>query len=191
MQFEPIRIADARLIHMQLLQDSRGAFVRTWCRDSFAQEGIVFDPVQTNQSITLHRGSIRGMHFQRQPHSESKLVRVTRGCVYDVITDLREHSPTRGLSYSVELSEEGSTILYIPAGCAHGFQTLTNDVSVEYIMGGEPYMPEFSDGFRYDDPAARIVWPLPVSVISERDCAWPPLTDRFPWLRAVEPACME
>ncbi|MFC7333133.1 dTDP-4-dehydrorhamnose 3,5-epimerase family protein [Rhodocista pekingensis] len=182
MRFEPTAIADARIVRLTAHRDDRGAFARTWCRQTFVDAGIAFDFVQANWSVTRSRGTIRGMHFQRAPHAESKLVRITRGRVHDVIVDLRADSPTRGRLHVMELGEGDDTMLYVPAGVAHGFQTLTDDVTVEYFMGGEPYRPEYYDGFRPDDPAVAIRWPLPPVSVSDKDLSWPPLGQRFPWL---------
>jgi dTDP-4-dehydrorhamnose 3,5-epimerase len=183
--FERTGIDDARLVHLQPQNDERGMFVRTWCREAFAQEGIEFSVVQSNQSKTRHCGVIRGMHFQRPPQADAKLVRVTQGRVHDVIVDLRTRSPTRGRTFATTLRGDVGTMLYIPAGCAHGFQTLSDDVVVEYLHD-HAYSPDRYDGFRYDDPSAGIRWPLPVLSVSERDLAWTPLAERIPWMTNVE-----
>lgn len=187
MRFERIEIAGARLVRLKSQHDDRGAFVRTWCREAFAREAIAFEVVQANQSNTRARGIIRGMHFQRAPHADAKLVRVTQGRVHDVIVDLREESPSRGRVFATELSGDADTMLYIPAGCAHGFQTLSSNVVIEYLHD-QAYSPEYYDGFRFDDRAAGIRWPLPLTAISNQDLAWPPLADRMPWMRGLEPA---
>jgi dTDP-4-dehydrorhamnose 3,5-epimerase len=183
MAFEPTCVSDARLVRLQPISDMRGAFVRTWCADEFAHVGIPFRPVQANMSLTVARGTIRGMHFQRDPKAEAKVVRCTRGRIWDVITDLRRHSASRGASFGVELADGDARALYVPPGVAHGFQSLTDDAQVEYLMS-EQYAPGLSDGFRYDDPAAAIAWPLPARMVSERDLAWPPLSTREFWAAA-------
>lgn len=180
MKFYPLGHSDARLIELVVHGDTRGNFARTWCAASFAANGIDFTPVQGNSSVTRTRGSIRGMHFQRAPKADAKIVRCTSGAIFDVIVDVRADSPTRGQAFGNELSPSLARMLYIPAGFAHGFQTLTDDVVVEYLMGIE-YEADLSDGFRYDDPAIGIEWPEPVSVLSDKDAAWPLLAERALW----------
>jgi dTDP-4-dehydrorhamnose 3,5-epimerase len=188
MRFEALDGSDARLIRPVRHQDARGSFMRTWCRDAFREAGIAFEPVQGNASTTLRRGSLRGMHFQRAPRPDAKVVRVARGRVHDVIVDLRPESGARGRWYATELSAEEGTMLYVPPGFAHGFQTLSDEVQVEYLMG-EAYVPELYDGFRHDDPAVAIPWPSAPVDVSDKDLAWPPLAQRLPWLaRAPAPA---
>jgi dTDP-4-dehydrorhamnose 3,5-epimerase len=189
MRFERTPLADAFLVRLQAQCDERGLFVRTWCSETFAQHGIVFSAVQANRSVTRARAAIRGMHFQRYPHADAKLVRVAQGRVHDVIVDLRRESPTRGRSFAVELSADDDTMLYVPGGCAHGFQTLTADVAIEYLHD-RAYAPDHYDGFRFDDPAVDIRWPLPLAAISDRDLAWPPLAARMPWIETREPAAV-
>jgi len=181
MKFIPLGNSDARLIELIVHGDDRGAFARTWCASSFAKQGVEFSPVQGNTSVTRLRGTIRGMHFQRAPKADAKIVRCTLGEIHDVIVDLREESPTRGQIYANKLAADVSTMLYIPAGFAHGFQTRSEDAVVEYLMGVE-YIPELYDGFRYDDPSISIVWPEPVAALSTNDASWPPLADRLLWL---------
>lgn len=190
MRFEPLGASDAWLIQPVLHQDERGAFMRTWCASSFRAAGLDFVPAQGNSSVTKRRGSVRGMHFQRAPRADAKLVRCSAGRIHDVIVDLREGSPMLGQSVSTQLSAENGRLLFIPAGFAHGFQTLSDDVCVEYLMGVD-YDPALADGFRHDDPAVRIVWPEPITVLSAADASWPDLTPRVPHVaegRRVEPA---
>ncbi len=174
MLFENVGLEDARLIHLAPRQDRRGFFARSWCADSFKEAGIGFEVVQANFSCTHARGTIRGMHFQRQPRPDGKIVRCTRGRIHEVIADLRFGSPTFGQWFSTELAEDSYTMMYVPPGFAQGFQALTDDVVVEYFMG-ERFDPTLYCGFRYDDPMVGIRWPLPVSVISDQDLAWAPL----------------
>jgi dTDP-4-dehydrorhamnose 3,5-epimerase len=181
LEFVPTGAADAWLIQHDVHRDSRGDFARTWSSDDFEAVGIAFAPVQANVSTTSARGTIRGMHFQRAPQEEAKLVRCSRGRIWDVITDLRPASPTYRQSFWFEIGQGGSAAIFVPAGFAHGYQTLTDDVQVEYLMS-ERYAPELADGFRYDDPAAAISWPLPARLVSDRDLAWPPLAKRAFWL---------
>jgi dTDP-4-dehydrorhamnose 3,5-epimerase len=179
-KFVSLGDSDARLIELTPLVDDRGSFMRTWCADSFAAQGIDFRPVQGNNSLTRVRGSVRGMHFQRAPKVDAKIVRCTSGRIHDVIVDLRPTSPTRGQIFVNELAPSTATMVYIPAGFAHGFQTLADDSVVEYLMGIE-YVADLSDGFRYDDPMIGIKWPEPVTVLSAKDVAWPLLAERKLW----------
>jgi len=181
MKFIPLGNSDARLIELVVHNDDRGAFARTWCANSFSGQGIEFSPVQGNTSVTRLHGTIRGMHFQRAPKADAKIVRCTLGEIHDVIVDLREQSPTRGQIYVNKLAADVSTMLYIPAGFAHGFQTRSDDAVVEYLMGVE-YIPEFCEGFRYDDPSIDIVWLEPVAALSANDASWWSLADRLRWL---------
>jgi len=172
--------SDARLIELAPRADVRGSFTRTWCAESFAAQGIDFRPVQGNSSLTRVRGSVRGMHFQRAPKADAKIVRCTAGRIHDVIVDVRSTSPTRGQIFANELAPSSATMVYIPAGFAHGFQTLEDDSVVEYLMGVE-YVEELSDGFRHDDPLSGIRWPEPVTVLSPKDAGWPLLSHRKLW----------
>jgi dTDP-4-dehydrorhamnose 3,5-epimerase len=180
MRFVQLGRSDARLIELNVRADDRGSFTRTWCEKTFSDHGIDFQPVQGNSSVTRLRGSVRGMHFQRAPKADAKIVRCTAGRIFDVIVDVRPNSPTRGDVFTLELDPSAARMLYIPAGFAHGFQTLTDDVTVEYLMGIE-YVEELSDGFRHDDPMIGIKWPEPVTVLSAKDAAWPSLADRNLW----------
>src|SRR2546429_7335955 len=180
MKFVSLGDSDARLIELTPLVDDRGSFMRTWCADSFAAQGIDFRPVQGNNSLTRVRGHVRGMHFQRAPKADAKIVRCTSGRIHDVIADLRPASPTRGQIFVNELAPSIATMVYIPAGFAHGFQTLADDSVVEYLMGIE-YVADLSDGFRYDDPMIGIKWPEPVTVLSAKDVAWPLLAELKLW----------
>lgn len=180
-KFEPVADTDAWLILPIVHRDERGSFARTWCTEMFTEAGIAFVPVQGNSSLSAVRGTVRGMHFQRSPHSDAKVVRCSRGRIHDVIVDLRVESPTRGRAYALQLAAETGAMLYIPGGFAHGFQTLTDDCLVEYLIG-EAYVADLYDGFRHDDPALPISWPEPVGVISDRDRDWPDLGPRTPWL---------
>lgn len=180
MKFIQLGNSDARLIELKVRADDRGSFTRTWCGRTFAEQGIDFQVIQGNSSVTRVRGTVRGMHFQRAPKADAKIVRCTAGRIYDVIVDIRPNSATCGSVFVNELAPASATMLYIPAGFAHGFQTLANDTVVEYLMGIE-YLEELSDGFRYDDPMIGIQWPEPVTVLSAKDAAWPRLADRKPW----------
>lgn len=174
MLFSPTTLNDVMLIDLERRSDDRGYFARTMCRDEFAAHNLVADFVQANHSYNRKRGTLRGMHFQRAPHEEVKLVRCVRGAIFDVIIDLRPDSSTYLKWEGFELSAENGRTLYIPGGFAHGFQTLVDDVDVIYQVS-HPYTPGAEGGVRYDDPKFGIVWPEPVSVISPRDTAWPTL----------------
>lgn len=180
MRFIELGRSGAKLIELNIRADDRGSFARTWCAKSFSDHGIDFKPVQGNSSVTRLRGTVRGMHFQRMPRSDAKIVRCTAGRIHDVIVDIRPDSPTRGEFFNNELDPSTATMLYIPAGFAHGFQALSDNVRVEYLMGIE-YVEKLSDGFRHDDPMIGIKWPEPVTMLSAKDASWPLLVDRNLW----------
>jgi dTDP-4-dehydrorhamnose 3,5-epimerase len=172
MEFQSTRLRDAYLIGLEPARDSRGFFARTFCTEEFAARGLESDFPQHSISFSTHKGTLRGMHCQREPSAEVKLVRCTRGAILDVIIDIRQSSPTYRHWQKFELSAVNRHQLYVPKGFAHGFQTLSNDVEVNYLISA-PYDPESAFGIRYDDPAFGISWPLPVTEISERDSRWP------------------
>ncbi len=172
MKFAATSLTDAFVIDLSPIVDARGSFTRTFCAETFAAHGLVPTFVQTNHSQNVARGTLRGMHFQRHPHREVKLVRVVRGAIVDVIVDLRRDSPSYGRWEAFELSAENRRMLYVPAGFAHGFQTLEDHSDVLYQVS-HPYTPAAESGVRWDDPAFGIVWPLPVTAISPKDAAWP------------------
>lgn len=176
MRFTPLPLADAWLIEIEPIVDERGFFARTYCRDEFVAHGLKPELVQCNISHNRKAGTLRGMHYQKTPSAETKLVRCTRGAIYDVIIDLREDSPTYQQWHGVELTCESRSALYVPEGFAHGFLTMTDDVEVFYQMT-EFYHADHASGVRYDDPALGIVWPGPVVVISERDANYPDLQE--------------
>jgi dTDP-4-dehydrorhamnose 3,5-epimerase len=162
------------LIVIERHSDARGSFGRTFCRREFADHGLATEFVQSSSSISLRAGTLRGMHYQRPPHGEAKLVRCIHGAVYDVVADLRPDSPSFMRWQGFYLDSQDDRMLYVPPGCAHGFQTLEDDTEIVYQMSQE-YAPESASGFRYDDAAFNITWPRPVSVIAERDLAWAPV----------------
>ena len=168
MQFQPTTLDGAWLIQLQPACDSRGFFARTFCVEEFAAHGLETNYPQHSISFSAHKGTLRGMHYQREPHSEVKLVRCIKGAIWDVIIDIRPNSPTYRRWQAFELSESNGTQLYIPKGFAHGFQTVSADVEVNYLIS-EPYTATAAFGIRYDDPTFAIAWPLPVSVISDKD----------------------
>ena len=172
MQFTETILKGAFVIEPERIEDNRGFFARTFCRTEFQGHRLNADLVQCSISFNRRRGTLRGMHFQVAPHTELKLVRCTRGAIYDVILDLRPQSPTFARWVAVELSAENRRMLYIPEGLAHGFQSLVDDTEVFYQVT-EYYAPECSRGVRWNDPAFHIRWPFEPSVISERDRALP------------------
>jgi dTDP-4-dehydrorhamnose 3,5-epimerase len=175
MKFNPTTLRDAWLIELEPAVDSRGYFARTFCINEFAAKGLDTNFVQHSVSFSARKGTIRGMHYQREPHGEVKLVRCLRGIVWDVIIDIRPSSPTYRRWQGFELSSANKYQLYVPKGFAHGFQTLSNDVEINYLIS-EPYSPQSSSGIRHDDPAFKIHWPLPVAEISSKDLHWPDFT---------------
>jgi dTDP-4-dehydrorhamnose 3,5-epimerase len=153
-------------------EDDRGRFMRAWCAKEFEEHKIEFLPVQANMGFSWHKGTIRGMHFQKAPALESKLVRCTKGSVFDVVVDLRPESATYGKWYGEELTAENGRMLYVPEHCAHGCQTLEECTEI-YYMASEFYTPNSAFGIRFDDPAIGIKWPLPSTMVSEQDRNWP------------------
>ncbi len=172
MIFHQTALAGAYLIDLERRVDSRGFFARSWCRREFEAHGITAQPVQTNLSFNRQRGTLRGFHYQAAPHGEAKLVRCSRGAIHDVIIDLRPDSATYGRHIAVELTAESYRMLFVPEGFAQGFQALCDDTEVVYQVS-QFYTPEAERGIRHDDPAFNIRWPLPVTVISDKDRGWP------------------
>jgi len=172
MRFAPTGLAGSFVVHLVRHTDERGSFMRLFDADEFDAHGLPSVFVQTSLSVTYGAGSVRGLHFQRPPHEEVKLVRCLRGAVFDVVLDLRPGSPTRGEWRAATLREGDDLLVAIPAGCAHGFQTLTDRVDLLYQMSA-PYVPDHADGVRFDDPAIGIAWPRPVTTVSARDRGWP------------------
>lgn len=156
--------------------DERGHFARLFCDQEFATFGLATTLRQINAGFSPRRGTLRGLHFQQSPHAEVKIVRCTRGAVFDVAVDLRPQSPTYRRWYGIELRADEGTMLYAPAGTAHGYLTLEPDTELVYATS-EPYAPTAARGIRYDDPAIGIVWPTAPSVISEADRHWPFLSE--------------
>jgi dTDP-4-dehydrorhamnose 3,5-epimerase len=170
--FESTPIPGAFVVRPEPHEDERGFFARVWCRDEFAAHGIEVDMVQANISHNRRAGTLRGMHFSRSPSREGKLVRCPRGRVHDVLLDLRADSPARLTHFAIELDAQTHCAVYVPPGVAHGFQTLADDSDVFYLMS-EAYRADLADGVRYDDPAFGLRWPVPVSVIADRDRTYP------------------
>ena len=172
MIFKETRLKGAFSISLQKVEDDRGFFARIWCHDEFTSNGLNARLVQASLSFNKLKGTLRGMHYQLAPHAETKLVRCTRGAIYDVIVDLRQDSPTYLEWLGVELTADNHDMLYVPEGFAHGFQTLEDGAEVTYHVT-EFYTPGAEGGLRYNDPAVGIVWPLPVEVVSAKDAGWP------------------
>jgi dTDP-4-dehydrorhamnose 3,5-epimerase len=170
--FTETKLPGAFVIDLELREDARGAFARTFCAQDFEAHGLKPTVAQCNLSFNHKAGTLRGMHYQTAPACETKLVRCTKGAIYDVIIDIRSDSPTYMQHIGVELTAENRRILYVPEMFAHGYQSLTDGAEVFYQVG-EFYTPGYEGGIRYDDPAFKIEWPIPVTVISEKDAVWP------------------
>jgi dTDP-4-dehydrorhamnose 3,5-epimerase len=169
---ERLAVRGAYRILMERIEDSRGYFARTWSAREAADLGLQAEFVQANVSFNPRRGTLRGLHYQEPPHEEVKLVRCTRGRLYDVVLDLRPDSPTYLAHAGVELGAGGDALVYVPRGCAHGLLTLEDSTEVSYLISAY-YAPEAARGVRWNDPAFGIAWPGEVRVISERDRGYP------------------
>jgi dTDP-4-dehydrorhamnose 3,5-epimerase len=172
MIFHQLHLAGAYRIELQPIEDERGAFVRRFCAETFRARGLESDLVQRSISFNLRAATLRGMHFQAPPHLEAKLVRCTRGAVFDVMVDLRQGSATYGQWHGEELTADNRLMLYIPKGFAHGFQTLVDNTEVDYEIT-PAYAPGAERGFRFDDPSLGIGWPIAAAIISDRDRSLP------------------
>jgi dTDP-4-dehydrorhamnose 3,5-epimerase len=175
MQFLPSRIPGAFVIDISPIRDERGFFATTWLPEEFRKHGIEPLLAQCNLAFNHKRGTLRGMHFQRSPHAQAKIVRATRGALLDVIVDLRHDSPTYRQWDAVELTADNHRMLYMPEGVAHGYLTLTDDVEA-YYHASAPWAPQAESGVRWNDPAFGIRWPFEPVVISEKDANWPLVT---------------
>lgn len=172
MIFEETELPGAWLITPEPAADARGWFGRTYDREAFAARGLALEVAVGASSFNEARGTLRGLHFQAAPHGEAKLVRVATGAILDVVVDLRAGSPTFGKWAAAELSAANRRALYVPRGFAHGFQTLEDATEVTYLLDGT-YTPVAARGYRHDDPAFGIPWPLPVARVADADLAWP------------------
>jgi dTDP-4-dehydrorhamnose 3,5-epimerase len=172
MRFEETAVEGAFVVDLEPIEDDRGFFARSYCIDEFARNGIEAVFVQENVGFSHRRGTMRGLHFQRPPHAEVKLVRCTRGAVWDVALDLRSRSDSAGRWTGVELAADNRRMLVVPEGCAHGYLTLTDGAEVRYLTT-RAYAPDAAGGVRYDDPAFSIAWPVAVEVVSAQDRSWP------------------
>jgi dTDP-4-dehydrorhamnose 3,5-epimerase len=169
----PTKLAGAFLVDLERREDERGFFARAWCADEFAGQGLSTLIAQCNLSFNAHKGTLRGLHFQVAPYEEVKLIRCTRGAIYDVIVDLRPESPTHMRWIGVELTADNRRALYVPEGFAHGYQTLVDGTETFYQVS-EAYAPGAEGGVRWDDPAFGIEWPdAAPRIISPKDRAWP------------------
>jgi dTDP-4-dehydrorhamnose 3,5-epimerase len=177
MIYTPSRIPGAWVIDIVPVADARGFFAMTWLPRELSERGMNPALAQCNLAFNHTRGTLRGMHFQRAPHAQAKMVRATRGALLDVILDLREDSPTFKQWDAVELSADNHRMLYMPEGIAHGYLTLT-DGTEAYYHASSPWVKEAESGVRWDDPAFAIEWPFPPAVISEKDAAWPAFSPR-------------
>jgi dTDP-4-dehydrorhamnose 3,5-epimerase len=157
-------------------EDARGLFARTWCQREFAARGLAERWVQSSVSFNKKKGTLRGLHYQRPPHEEIKLVRCVRGALFDVVVDLRRDSPTYRRHVAVELTADNRKAVYIPEGLAHGFQTLVDDTEVFYEMSAF-YAPAHGAGVRWNDPAFAIPWPDLDPILSDRDRTYPDFTE--------------
>lgn len=160
------------VLELDLKRDDRGYFARTFCEQTFADWGLAHHYPQSGTAYNGRAGTVRGMHFQREPHGEIKLIRCTRGAILDIVVDVRKGSATYLKAFEIELSDSNGRQFYVPEGFAHGYQTLTDHTEVLYLMSSVQ-VPSAASGIRWDDPALSIRWPLPISMISERDRAWP------------------
>jgi dTDP-4-dehydrorhamnose 3,5-epimerase len=172
MKFMPTPLADGYVVQPEPRADERGTFARAFCADEFGKAGLETSFVQANISSNRRAGTVRGMHFQRAPHAEVKLVRCIKGAIYDVIVDMREESQTYLRWFGAELSEENGATMYVPKGFAHGYQALTDGATAFYLVSAF-YAPASEGGLRFDDPRLAIKWPAPVSEISDKDTRWP------------------
>lgn len=172
MLFTPTAVDGAVVVDLEPRRDDRGFFARRFDVEEFRAHGMTTVIAQSNVSTTKQRGTVRGMHYQTHPALESKLVRCTRGAIFDVAVDVRPGSPTYGQWVGVELTEGNGRALYVPEGCAHGFQTLVDGSAILYDASA-PYTSQAVRGVRYDDPVIAVQWPIEVTVVSEQDTSWP------------------
>jgi len=172
MIFKQTKLNGVYVIEPDIKEDNRGYFTRIFCQNELKENQLSFNIAQINRSLTKKRGTIRGLHYQKEPFSEDKIVQVLQGAVYDVALDLRKKFPNFGLWIGEKLSAENKKMLFIPKGFAHGFQTLTSDCEVLYLMS-EFYSPEHASGVRFDDHLFKINWPIKNPILSEKDKNWP------------------
>lgn len=176
MKYTPLAVDGVFLVEMEMRSDERGFFARSFDTTEFAEHGMRAEVAQCNVSQNYRSGTLRGLHLSLPGHPESKFIRCTRGTIVDVAVDIRPGSPTYLQHVMVELSAENHQALYLPPHLAHAYQTLTDDTEILYMVS-VPYAPGAEQGYRYDDPAFGLEWPLPVSVISDKDASWPLFDD--------------
>jgi len=172
MEFAETEIKGCFVVRPKRIADARGHFARAFCRDEFAQHGLNPDMLQLNTGFSHKAGTVRGLHYQAAPHAEAKFARCTRGAIFDVVVDLRDGSPTRGRWFGIELTADDGTMVYVPEGCAHGYQALVDGAEMYYLTSAR-YAPTAAGGVRFDDPAFGIAWPVPVTIVSDQDRNWP------------------
>ena len=182
-RFVHTQVEGVVIVDIDRIDDDRGFFARTWCEREFADNGIDVTFVQENIGFNMRAGTLRGLHFQRHPFEELKLVRCSAGSIWDLAVDLRTESPSYLQSVSVELTAESRRMLIVPEGCAHGYLTLTDGAEVTYLTSTF-YEPRAAAGVRYDDPLLKLDWPSDVSVLSDADRSWPLLTHGQAVIRA-------
>ena len=176
MIFTPTHLSGAYRIDLTRHQDDRGFFARAWCQKEFEDAGLVSRIVQVNLSRSARQGTLRGLHYQAAPYAETKVIRCTRGAIWDAIVDVRPASLTYKQWLGLTLTADNYTMLYVPEGFAHGFITLTDDAEVTYQVS-QFYTPGAERGIRWNDPALGVEWPVPVNVISDKDDHWPDFVD--------------
>lgn len=179
MNFNATPLSGLSVIELEPRADERGFFARAFCAREFEQQALATHFVQANLAFNHRRGTLRGLHYLAAPAREPKFIRCIRGAVWDVVVDLRPDSPTYLQHFGVELSADNRRAIYVPEMFAHGYQTLTDDTELLYMVG-EYYVPGYERGLRYDDPALNLKWPEPVTAISPKDCAWPLLSQPAP-----------
>jgi dTDP-4-dehydrorhamnose 3,5-epimerase len=172
MIFQETPLSGAYVIEPERINDNRGFFARVWCKKELSQLGLTSELVQSNIGFNLCKGTLRGLHFQKPPYAETKILRCTRGAIFDVIVDLRTTSPTYKDWFGVELSDENCRMIYVPEGFAQGYVTLADHTEINYHTS-EVFTPAAAFGVRFDDPAFGIQWPVAAAVISEQDRNWP------------------
>lgn len=172
MEFVETELKGCFVVRPKKIADARGHFARVFCHDEFIQHGLNPNMLQLNSGYSHIRGTVRGVHYQATPHAEAKFVRCTRGAIFDVVVDLRAASPTHAQWFGIELTAEDGTMVYVPEGCAHGYQTLVDGAEMYYFTSAR-YAPGSATGVRFDDPAFNIAWPAPVTIVSDQDRHWP------------------
>lgn len=177
MQFHQTPLQGCYVIEPELIRDHRGFFARVWCRQELEQHGLAAEMMQSNIGFSVRKGTLRGLHFQTGSHAEVKIVRCTRGAMYDVVVDLRRESATYKRWFGVELTAENEKMIYVPEGFAQGYLTLTDNTEMNYHTS-KLFNREAATGVRFDDPQFGITWPIEIAVMSQQDRQWPDYTER-------------